>query len=109
MRLKSGNALLLTRESFKGLGDSLSPFQKPKDIDTFGDLFDDPDVEEDKPLPEDPVDADGRAMFESPVTDLLLMLRSFFPKGTKFSRQKFQDKTGIPMGSLLALMMITLC
>ena len=79
----------------------MSPFQKPKDIDTFGDLFDDPDVEEDKPLPEDPVDADGRAMFESPVTDLLLNAEVLLPQGDKIQSAKVSRQDRNSNGKLI--------
>jgi len=90
------------------LGDSLSPPPKPKDIDTFEDMFNDPDIEEDEPLPEDPVDADGCAMFDSPVTDLLINAEVLLPQGEKCSQRKFQNELGMPMGDSSALKMITL-
>ena len=83
------------------LGDSLSPPPKPKDADELEDMFDDPDIEDDEPIPEDPVDADGRSMFESSVTDLLINAEVLLPQGEKMQSAKVSRRVKDSNGKLI--------
>jgi len=66
-------------------------------------MFDDSDIEEDEPLPKDPVDADGRAMFDSPpVTDLLINAEVLLPRGEKMQLAKVSKRVRDANGKLIS-------
>ncbi len=79
----------------------MSPPPKPKDADELEDMFDDPDIEDDEPIPEDPVDADGRSMFESSVTDLLINAEVLLPQGEKMQSAKVSRRVKDSNGKLI--------
>ena len=62
-----------------------------------------------EPLPEDPLDADGKSIFEKPINDYLIHAEVLLPKGEEVSKQRLRVDPRALMASMLAHLTITHC
>ena len=86
------------------LGDSITviPMVKPEaDPDPLAEFQVDDDEVEPPIIPEDPVDADGRAVYEQPFTDILLNAEVLLPQGEEMKSAKVLRRSKDPDGNMI--------